>query len=90
MPSITGTVLSLSGTSGYDSNGSDFDILRDLLITADDISAEPFSGVGLVAALDTVEDLTVFAPEDDAFKDLAATIATVTPAIRSSRNWRRS
>lgn len=78
MPSITGIVLSLSGTSGYDENGGDFDILRDLLTTTDQISEEPFNGVGLVAALDTVADLTVFAPEDDAFKGLAATIATVT------------
>jgi uncharacterized surface protein with fasciclin (FAS1) repeats len=78
MPSITGTVLAVSGTSDYDDNGGDFDILRDLLITTDAISAEPFAGVGLVAALDTVEDLTVFAPQDDAFKALAATIAEVT------------
>lgn len=78
MPSITGTVLSLSGPSDYDENGSDFDILRDLLVTTDQISDEPYGGIGLVAALDTVEDLTVFAPEDDAFKGLAATIAAVT------------
>ena len=78
MPSITGTVLSVSGASGYDNDGGDFDILRDLLITTDAISATPYAGVGLVSALDTVPDLTVFAPEDDAFKSLAATIAAVT------------
>lgn len=78
MPSITGTVLSLSGTSDYDDNGGDFDILRDLLTTADAIAATPYAGVGLVAALDTVDDLTVFAPDDDAFKGLASTIAAVT------------
>lgn len=78
MPSITGTVLSLSGASGYDENGDDFDILRDLLITTDQISDEPFGGTGLVASLDTVPDLTVFAPGDDAFAGLASTIATVT------------
>jgi Ca2+-binding RTX toxin-like protein len=78
MPSITGTVLSLSGTSGYDENGSDFDILRDLLVTTDEISDEPYAGIGLVSALDTVANLTVFAPEDDAFKGLASTIAAVT------------
>lgn len=78
MASITDTVLALSGDSGYDSNGGDFDILRDLLITADAISEEPFAGIGLVAALDTLEDLTVFAPDDDAFTGLASTIASVT------------
>jgi uncharacterized surface protein with fasciclin (FAS1) repeats len=78
MASITGTVLSLSGNSGYDEDGSDFDILRDLLVTTDEISDELYGGIGLVAALDTIDDLTVFAPEDDAFKGLAATIATVT------------
>lgn len=78
MESITGTVLSLSGASGYDMNDQDFDILRDLLITTDAISAEPFAGVGLVAALDTVDDLTVFAPNDGAFAGLATTIAAVT------------
>jgi uncharacterized surface protein with fasciclin (FAS1) repeats len=78
MPSITGTVLSLSGSSGYDEDGDDFDILRDLLITTDQISDEPFGGIGLVASLDTVADLTVFAPKDDAFGSLASTIAAVT------------
>lgn len=78
MQSITGTVLALSGSSGYDENGDDFDILRDLLITTDQISDEPFGGIGLVASLDTVEDLTVFAPKDDAFASLASTVATVT------------
>ena len=78
MESITGTVLALSGASGYDKNGKDFDILRDLLITTDSIAAEPYAGLGLVGALDTVPDLTVFAPEDNAFKGLAGTIALVT------------
>ena len=78
MESITGTVLALSGASGYDKNGKDFDILRDLLITTDSLAAEPYAGLGLVGALDTVPDLTVFAPEDNAFKGLAGTIASVT------------
>lgn len=78
MQSITHTVLAVSGSSGYDQNGGDFDILRDLLITTDNISQEPFGGIGLVAALDTVPSLTVFAPNDDAFGDLASSIATLT------------
>ncbi|MFD1327296.1 fasciclin domain-containing protein [Mycoplana ramosa] len=78
MDSITGTVVAASGSSGYDQNGNDFDILRDLLITADKISAEPFGGIGLVAALDTVPNLTTFAPNDNAFRDLASSIAALT------------
>ncbi|MCP9483738.1 fasciclin domain-containing protein [Shimia sp. CNT1-13L.2] len=78
MASITGTVIALSDASGYDSNGNDFDILRDLLITADSISDPLFLNIGLVAALDTVPNLTVFAPEDNAFTGLATTIASVT------------
>lgn len=78
MPSITGTVLAVSGSSGYDQDGCDFDILRDLLITTDKISPEPFGGIGLVAALDTVPNLTVFAPNDDAFGGLASSIAALT------------
>lgn len=78
MESITGTILSFSGPNGYDANGNDFDILRDLLITADAIAETPFAGIGLVAALDTLPDLTAFAPEDNAFQGLAATIAAVT------------
>ncbi|MDI7864955.1 fasciclin domain-containing protein [Rhizobiaceae bacterium n13] len=78
MQSITGTVLAASGSSGYDQNGNDFDILRDLLITADKISPEPFGGIGLVAALDTVPNLTAFAPNDNAFRDLASSIAGLT------------
>ncbi len=81
MESITGTVLAVSGASGYDDNGGDFDILRDLLITADAIAETPFAGVGLVAALDSVPDLTVWAPNDDAFMGLAGTIAAVTGNI---------
>ncbi|WP_146344490.1 fasciclin domain-containing protein [Phaeobacter marinintestinus] len=84
MESITGTVLSISGASGYDSNGGDFDILRDLLITADAIAETPFAGIGLVAALDTVPDLTVFAPADSAFMGLATTVASVTGNIAPS------
>lgn len=81
MESITGTVLAASGASGYDDNTADFDILRDLLITADAIADEPFAGIGLVAALDTVPDLTVWAPNDGAFIGLAQTIASVTGNI---------
>lgn len=56
-PTITETVLAVSGASGFDENGGDFDILREALIAAD-----------LAGALnDPNADLTAFAPTDDAF-----------------------
>lgn len=62
--SITDIVLT-SGTPGeYDNDGSDFDLLRDAVVTA-----------GLADALaDEDAMLTVFAPNDDAFIGLATTL----------------
>jgi uncharacterized surface protein with fasciclin (FAS1) repeats len=56
---IVDTVIALSGASGFDDNGGDFDILRDAVVAAD--LDEPLSGEA---------DLTVFAPTDQAFLDL--------------------
>lgn len=81
MESITGTVLTSGAIGTYDNNGGDFDILRDLLVTADATASMPFLDIGLVAALDTVPDLTVWAPNDDAFTGLAMTVASVTGNI---------
>ncbi|MEM9011001.1 MAG: fasciclin domain-containing protein [Pseudomonadota bacterium] len=67
---ITETVLAISGDSGFDGDGSDFDILRDALIATD-----------LAGALDTASaEFTVFAPTDDAFIQLVADLgAPVAP-----------
>lgn len=62
-PSITGLVLETSGAEGFDTNGSDFDILRTSVVTAD-----------LAATLDGPGDFTVFAPTDDAFVGLSQTL----------------
>lgn len=63
-PTITGLVLATSGSSGFDSDGSDFDMLREALVAA-----------GLTGTLDDTDaDLTVFAPTDDAFVNLAHTL----------------
>ena len=61
-PTIAG-VVAASGT-GFDSDGSDFDILLAAV-----------EATGLTAALaDPAADLTVFAPTDDAFAELARTL----------------
>ena len=58
-------VLQLSGSSGYDSDSGDFDLLRELVLFAgiEGNLASPAAG-GL-------SDVTVFAPTDKAFTDLA-------------------
>jgi len=58
-------VLDLSGATGFDNNGNDFDILRELVVLT-----------GLQEALGMPKDgglrrVTVFAPRDDAFIRLA-------------------
>lgn len=64
MADIVEKVVELSGASGFDENGSDFDLLRDAVLTAD-----------LAGALsDPAADLTVFAPNDAAFVSLARTL----------------
>lgn len=61
LPSIAGTVLAVSGESGFDENGGDFDLLREAL-----------AATGLTGAVDAADaDLTVFAPTDAAFIQLA-------------------
>jgi uncharacterized surface protein with fasciclin (FAS1) repeats len=56
---IADAVVALSGPSGFDSNGGDFDILR-----------EAVRATGLDSALAGRRQLTVFAPTDQAFLDL--------------------
>ena len=64
MANIVEKVLELSGASGYDTNGGDFDLLRDAVLAAN-----------LAGALsDPAANLTVFAPTDDAFIGLAQTL----------------
>ncbi|WP_424932513.1 fasciclin domain-containing protein [Amaricoccus macauensis] len=64
MANIVETVVEVSGASGYDDNGNDFDLLRDAVLTA-----------GLAEALsDPAAELTVFAPNDAAFVGLAQTL----------------
>lgn len=55
-PGIVDVVIAVSGESGFDDNANDYDILREALIAA-----------GLVEAVDSAEDITVFAPSDRAF-----------------------
>ncbi|MEO0360415.1 MAG: fasciclin domain-containing protein, partial [Pseudomonadota bacterium] len=69
LPTIAGTVVAVSGASELDDDGSDFDILREAL-----------AATGLTAAVDDADaDLTVFAPTDAAFiqlaRDLGADVA---------------
>ena len=56
---ITDTVVALSGSSGFDSNVADFDILREAVLAT-----------GLDSTLSGRRQLTVFAPTDQAFLDL--------------------
>ena len=71
---ITGTVVALSGPSGFDTDGGDFDILREAVIAT-----------GLDGALAGNRQLTVFAPTDQAFLDLtgAATEQAAFDAVAS-------
>jgi uncharacterized surface protein with fasciclin (FAS1) repeats len=59
-PGIVDVVLDVSGDSGFDSNGADYDLLREALVATE--------LAGVVAGLD---DITVFAPTDTAFVTLA-------------------
>ena len=60
-PTVTDIVLDISGTEGLDTNGEDFDILREALTAAD--------LAGTLA--DREANFTVFAPTDAAFIQLA-------------------
>lgn len=57
---IVEIVLAVSGDSGFDRNGRDFDLLRDALVATD-----------LAGAVAEADGVTVFAPNDRAFKILA-------------------
>jgi len=71
---ITDTVVALSGSSGFDANGGDFDILREAVLAT-----------GLDSTLSGRRQLTVFAPTDQAFLDLtgAATEGAAFAAVAS-------
>jgi len=63
-PTITQTVLNISGASGFDDNSNDFDLLRESLTAAD-----------LTGVLDDPNaDLTAFAPTDGAFVALSQSL----------------
>ena len=62
-PTIVDVVVDVSGSDGFDTNGGDFDLLREAL--------EATNLTDAVA--DRHADLTVFAPTDAAFAELAAT-----------------
>jgi len=53
-------LVDISGSSGFDDDKCDFDILRDLISAAD-----------LVDSLSELRDITVFAPDDEAFYKFA-------------------
>ncbi len=59
-PTIVDIVLTVSGNSGYDDNGDDFDVLREAVIA-----------LGLADVLSQRGQYTVFAPNDSAFEALA-------------------
>ena len=63
-PTIVDVVVDVSGSDGFDTNGGDFDLLREAL--------EATNLTGAVA--DRHADLTVFAPTDAAFAELAVTL----------------
>lgn len=53
-------IVSISGASGTDGNGTDFDLLREALVATE-----------LIDAVDAATDVTIFAPTDQAFIRLA-------------------
>jgi serralysin len=59
-PDVVDVVLKVSGTSGFDRNARDYDILREALVATD-----------LAGALKDAKGITVWAPNDRAFKRLA-------------------
>lgn len=62
-PNVAEIVLATSGSSGFDTNAYDYDLLREALVATN-----------LVDAVATTDDITVFAPRDQAFKRLAASL----------------
>lgn len=74
---ITEIVLDSGAPGTFDKNGGDFDILREAVITAD-----------LAGALnDESATLTVFAPTDTGFKDLAAALGYGGQSEKGALNW---
>lgn len=59
-PNVAEIVVGASGASGFDDNAYDYDLLREALVATD-----------LVDAVATTDDITVFAPRDQAFVRLA-------------------
>lgn len=59
-PNIVDIVLDVSGASGFDSDQHDYDLLREALLATE-----------LATAVATTQDITVFAPTDQAFVRLA-------------------
>lgn len=59
-PDVVEVVLKVSGTSGFDRNPHDYDILREALVATD-----------LVGAVKNAKGITVWAPNDRAFERLA-------------------
>ncbi|MEL7100302.1 MAG: fasciclin domain-containing protein [Pseudomonadota bacterium] len=62
--SFTDLVIATSGASGFDTNGADFDLLREALVA---------TGLDQTLDMDSL-DLTVFAPTDAAFVSLSQTL----------------
>ncbi len=60
LPGAVDVVIEVSGASGFDRNGSDYDMLREALVAT-----------GLADAVAAASDVTIFAPNDNAFKRLA-------------------
>jgi uncharacterized surface protein with fasciclin (FAS1) repeats len=59
-PGIVDVVIAVSGDSGFDTDGTDYDLLREALVAT-----------GLAGVVAGLEDVTVFAPTDAAFVTLA-------------------
>jgi|GEM_PF-559605 len=57
---VVDVVLEVSGSEGFDDDAADYDLLREALVAT-----------GLVTAVAEASDITVFAPTDAAFADLA-------------------
>ncbi len=60
-PNVAEIVVATSGSSGFDTDAYDYDLLREAL-----------AATGLTEAVATTPDITVFAPRDQAFARLAA------------------
>jgi uncharacterized surface protein with fasciclin (FAS1) repeats len=65
---IVETVIDLSGATGFDTDGTDFDILREAVLATD-------GDYGTAELLSGDDDYTVFAPTDDAFVALAEALS---------------